>query len=156
MTDSVLITIPGEPMGKERPRMNGSGRVFTPKKTKQAESAIALAVIAAMVGLKPFDGPVSARVTAYFSVPPSWPQWKRNAALDGRLRHTSTPDADNIGKLIFDGLNKSNKVWADDAYLNNFSVTKEYAVQPRTEVLLFSSAGQAASKVTRKDQLVTV
>ncbi len=148
LADQIEITVPGPPAAKQRPRMTMTGHVYTPKKTVDHENVIADHAIDAMRGRHAFSGPVSVRVTAYFEIPPSWPKWKRNAALAGSVRHTGVPDADNLIKLCLDSLNGTG-IWPDDSYVVNFSVAKEYAAVARTEILIFSAPGFASSTVKR-------
>ena len=69
------------------------------------------------------DSAYTVSMTAEFGVPKSWPKARRAGALDGTVRHTSKPDADNILKLM-DGL--TGVVWRDDAQVVEATVTKAY------------------------------
>lgn len=130
--DEIVITLPGTPQGKGRPRfVRRTGAAYTPAKTRSYESMLQGAAIEAMRGLGLMDGPVEVEVTAYFPVPASWSKRKRQAALAGETRPAKKPDADNLLKVL-DSLNAV--VFRDDAQIVDASVAKHYSDQPRLEV----------------------
>jgi Holliday junction resolvase RusA-like endonuclease len=150
--DELVVTIPGQPVPKGRPRMTRAGHTYTPLKTRSWESVIQSAVVEARFQgdyFLPFAGPVSVRVTAYFEIPVSWPAWKRKAALGGSLRHTGTPDLDNILKLVMDAVNGSG-TWADDSYVVGLSATKDYSATPRTVITITRAAGTPSQTTSRE------
>ena len=63
--DRVAFTIPGEPIGKGRPRF-GNGRTYTPARTRAYEAAIASAAQTAVyrAGIAPFRGACAVEVVA--------------------------------------------------------------------------------------------
>lgn len=87
-------------------------------------------------------GPVMLRFTAVFEVPKSWPAAKRAAALAGKVYYTSTPDYDNIGKMIGDSLNGI--AWIDDAQLQGGGV-KRYGAPARLIVDLDFLEGESVT-----------
>ena len=132
VTDQVTIVMYGTPIPKGRPRFTRTGRTYTPAKTKAAEINMQAAwLLTAGNKRKPHAGPVSIEYRAYFVPPASWPKWKREAALDGHLLHTTKPDWDNLAKTI-DGLN--GVAWLDDSQVFHAIATKHYAVIARTEI----------------------
>lgn len=94
------IIIPGDPVGKGRPRFTKQGRAYTPKKTKDYESRVRLAWIEA--GGPYLDGPVQVHVEAYHKMPNSWSR-KKQGEMEG-TPCLKKPDADNILKSVLDGL----------------------------------------------------
>lgn len=116
----LTFTIPGEPVAKGRPRattINGMARLYTPKKTANYESMVALAAQRAMgaADLSPFEGPVELSCTAVFPIPKSWTK-KRLAAHAMRPEFvTKKPDIDNLLKALGDGMN--GVVFADDSQI---------------------------------------
>jgi crossover junction endodeoxyribonuclease RusA len=85
------VTVPGEPVSKERPRRGANGSWYTPTKTRAYEELVAWAWKATRI--KPItSGPV--RVILHFTV-------------GGRDK-----DLDNMTKTVLDGLN--GVAWADD------------------------------------------
>lgn len=109
----IEFTVPGRPFGKERPRAvgrgNGRARIYTPSKTLEEEARVREIAKEAMAGAPlygiPLTGPCRVEVLSIFEIPKSWSKKKRAAALEGRVLHTSSPDADNVLKLIKDALN---------------------------------------------------
>lgn len=95
--------------GKQRPKFGG-GHVHTPKATKEAEEQIATAYKGASIRahgrvvFAPQYVPVAMQVDCYPEYTKSWrrclPAWLRD-----RLPFTKTPDWDNLGKCVSDGLN---------------------------------------------------
>ena len=116
MTD-ILIVVPGHPVGKGRARSavlygkNGepikskkTGRIltthYTPEKTRTWEGMARSAALDAMRDQRrdytPLDCPVRLSLIITHAVPDSWPQWKRELALAGKIEPTVKPDADNV------------------------------------------------------------
>lgn len=145
MSDVVIVTLLGEPEGKGRPRFRvvtpRGGKpfasVYTPKETRTYEHALAMAGRVAMRSRAPLECPLDVTVTAIMPVPRSWTAKKRDAALAGTVWPTSTPDCDNLAKMI-DGLNGI--VWVDDKQIVRLSVIKQYGEAPRLEVKVVAAA----------------
>ncbi len=119
----IRIEIPGQPVAKGRPRVAviaGRAHAYTPAKTVNYEAAVAFAGKDAMVGKKPFEGPIAITVFAHFMTP-------KRGKKDGDY-HTARPDADNVLKMI-DGLNGI--VWKDDSQVSSAQIVKTYANSPR-------------------------
>lgn len=131
--DSVTLVIPGSPIPKGRARSTRTGRHYTPAATRAAEAAVrAVWHEATGLGRKPHTGPVTVEMEAVFSVPQSWPKWKRELALAGSWPHLSRPDVDNLIKLVKDGLNAV--AWLDDSQVTNVSGSKYYGSESCTIV----------------------
>ena len=104
MKPSVPIVLPGEPVAKERPRVNTKTKtVYTPKATKDYENFVAVAAKAA--GMK--FGPD--RVIVNMEFYPSIDKGK---------------DLDNLIKSVLDGLTKG-KAWDDDRQVVELHATKK-------------------------------
>jgi Holliday junction resolvase RusA-like endonuclease len=135
----IVVELPGEPIGKGRPRFRPvttkDGRSFvnayTPARTRAYERALAMTAKVAMRGKPPILGPLAVTVTAFFAVPASWSNKKRDAALAGIVRPTGRPDYDNVIKSL-DALNTI--VFADDAQIVQAKVAKVYDEQPRLRI----------------------
>lgn len=70
----VMFTVPGEPVGKGRPRIGRVGaqaRMFTPAKTANYEGLIAHSGQQAMAGRALFEGPVLNELDIALSIPQS-------------------------------------------------------------------------------------
>jgi len=129
--DTIVIVLAGAPMGKERVRMTRQGHAYTPERTVNYESRLALAAQQVMAGRALLDGPLQVDVVAYMPVAESKPKkWKADA-LAGRLRPVKKPDWDNFGKIL-DACNLV--VWVDDSQIVEGRVQKFYSDQPRMEI----------------------
>lgn len=132
----IEVTLRGEPRGKGRPRFSSAGkfvRVYTDKKTRDYEKALALAGRVAMRGKQQLRGALFVTVMAIMAVPKSWPNRRRDAALTGAARPMGrgTDDCDNLAKML-DALN--GVVWADDAAVVDLRVAKFYGEEPMLRV----------------------
>lgn len=137
MTTPITFIVPGQPQGKGRPRVGKVGqhaRMYTPQKTVAYEGLIALACQQAMAGRPMLDGPVSAAIAIDCAVPASWSGKKQRAALAGNLMPTTKPDADNVVKAVFDGLN--GVAFKDDVQVVDLRVRKRYSATPAVRVQL--------------------
>lgn len=106
---SIRFSIPGQPMGKQRPRVvhNGSfSQAFTPKETVSYENLVRVLYREAAKGKRFADEDMlDVRVIAYYSIPKSTSKKKRKMMLEHKIRPGKKPDWDNIGKIICDSLN---------------------------------------------------
>ena len=135
------FTIPGEPVGKGRPRfVRATGRTFTPAKTATYENLIAVTFEQNFPDFEPFDCPVEVYMTAYFSIPKSLSKKKHKMAEDQLIRPTKKPDTDNIAK-VKDALNGI--AWKDDSQVVTEHIYKFYSDRPRLEIEIYKwEAGQ--------------
>ena len=127
----VVFTIKGEPKGKGRPRFTKNGHVYTPEETKKYENLVAWAYKSAQ-GEK-FTSPVRVTIKAYFK-PPKKSKKVVEDMLNGKILPTKKPDADNIVKIILDGLN--GVAWVDDTQVVDVMITKRYATEPMVAVIV--------------------
>ena len=122
MNDPIRIVIPGVPVAKGRPRVTRQGRAYTPAKTMAWEQMAAWEAAAQMQGRRMLEGPVQVSIVASWPIPVSWPQWRKRAALQGRVAHTRKPDGDNVAKAVLDAL--QDVVFGDDSGVVRLQVTK--------------------------------
>lgn len=131
----ITVTIPGEPVGKGRPKFTRNDHAYTPEKTRDYEEKIALLYRAAARGYKfAAHVPVDVRIRAYFAIPASDSRRQRNRKLTGEIRPCKTPDTDNIAKAVLDSINKI--AYVDDAQVVDIQVRKFYSDNPRVEILV--------------------
>lgn len=129
----LIFTIPGEPVGKGRPRFSSAGghvRSFTPAKTARYENLVTMAFNEKFPDHIPNAGVVSLTVFAYFPVPKSWSKKKKASAN----WVTKKPDIDNVLKSVMDGLN--GVAWTDDAHVAKISAYKKYSDTPQATVII--------------------
>lgn len=135
--EAISFTVPGQPVGKGRPRafrMGKGVRMFTPEKTVSYENLIATAAHGAMRGRPPVEGAMAVDLDIRLMVPLSWSQKKRTQALAGQIHPTKKPDADNVTKAIFDAMNGI--VWADDVQVVQLYLCKRYDATPGVTVVV--------------------
>lgn len=133
----VSFTVPGQPVGKGRPRASRSERgvrMHTPEKTVRYENLVATAAHGAMRGAEPLEGACSVVMDIRLMVPMSWSAKKRQQALDGQILPTKKPDADNVIKAVFDALNGI--VWQDDVQVVQLQASKRYSATPGVAVVI--------------------
>ena len=131
----ITFTIPGAPQGKGRAKIvkiGGFSRMATPPNTVAYEGLIAHAAQQAMAGAPLLEGAAACNVFINAPVPASWSQKKQRAALAGEVLPTTKPDADNVVKAVFDGLN--GVAFKDDVQVVDLLVRKRYAATPCVRV----------------------
>lgn len=103
------------PTAQQRPRHArvGGHDVTYKSKGQKANECLLEACLFPYVPQKPFIGPVELSFCAIFPVPRSWPKKRREAALRGKIWHTSKPDTDNLAKQLKDAMTRMG-FWADD------------------------------------------
>ena len=132
MSIDLFIEIPGEPVGKGRPRFNSRmHRAYTPGKTAKYENLIKLAFHEKYPDWKPTEEPVEVYIRAEFPKPKSWTKRLRLISILTTIWKPTKPDIDNIVKTL-DGLNKI--AWKDDSQIVNVSAMKFYSDRPRMTI----------------------
>ena len=125
----LTFVVPGQPVGKGRPRFTRSGHTYTPQDTLDAEERIRAAFSRAYPSHVPIEGPLKLVVWARFRIPASWTKAKQQQAREGRILPTGKPDWDNIGKLVSDALNPHGffpGAYLDDSQIVEATVEKRY------------------------------
>jgi len=124
---SLCFTVPGPPVGKQRPRTvrgrNGGVHTYTPGKTLAYERLVALEAVAAGARRQALEAPYAIELLIW------WPDRRRR-------------DADNVLKSIMDALN--GVVWADDCLVTR-TVTEVMGVDKknaRVEIEIESRGNQ--------------
>jgi Holliday junction resolvase RusA-like endonuclease len=116
------ITMFTEPVAKGRPRA-GKNRVFTPKKTREATSAMAqcLEKFIRDEDITPYAKGEALRVSIRFTAKRTKAQGKGDC-----IPKTTKPDIDNYIKLVLDAANASG-IWHDDSQVVEILAQKVYA-----------------------------
>lgn len=133
----VHFTIPGEPVGKGRPRFSRQGSfvmAYTPGKTVSYENLIKVEY-ERQSGFSFGEREIGLRVTAYFSIPKSASKVKRRQMKDGEIRPAKKPDIDNVCKVVADALN--GVAYNDDRQIVYTEISKRYDDMPRIDVSIF-------------------
>lgn len=129
------ITVPGKPMGKQRPRAAMRGRhagVYTPKETIIYNNLVVAMFKHTYPNAKPLEGEVRGFIKAFYPIPLSTSKKRKQAMLDGVIRPQVKPDLDNIEKIIYDALNGI--AYTDDSHITQMAISKHYSDVPRVEI----------------------
>jgi Holliday junction resolvase RusA-like endonuclease len=133
----IILTIPGAPIAKGRPKVSSRGRfprVYTPAKTRRYEDLIKIAAAEVMQDCPPIEGALLLTVTAYVQMPKSLSKKARAEAMDGIRKPVTRPDADNYAKAALDGCN--GVLFRDDSQVTDLIVRKRYSERPRLVITL--------------------
>ncbi|WP_373116429.1 RusA family crossover junction endodeoxyribonuclease [Holdemania massiliensis] len=131
---ALRFEVQGEPKAKARPRVTRSGIAYTPKNTILYENLVRTSFQQYYPDHIPIDCEVEAIITAYFSIPKSASQRKKELMNFGLISPTKKPDLDNIAKAVLDSLNGI--AYKDDSQIVSMWVVKKYSERPRVEVIL--------------------
>lgn len=145
MSQAVTFTVPGQPVGKGRPRVGkvgGFSRLYTPEKTVSYESLVGYSAAQAMAGRGLIEAPVFVTLDIRVQIPASWSRKKQELARVGGYWPATKPDIDNVEKAIFDGMN--GVVWKDDVQVVKVTKQKRYSDQPGVEVYVWLAQESAA------------
>jgi len=126
----IKLTIPGPPCAKQRPRLGKYG-TYTPEKTMNYETLVKELYIVEHHN-RQLEGALEMTVRAYFQIPKSASQKKAVEMQEGKIRPTTKPDWDNVGKIISDALN--GLAYRDDSQIVRATVEKYYSDEPRVEI----------------------
>ncbi len=139
----MTFTIPGEPVGKARPRVvRNGGRVhtYTPQRTVEYERRVRAEYLAA--GGKHYGKQaISIRIVAEFGIPKSTGKANRQKMIDMEILPTKPCDVDNLGKIILDGI--QGIAYDNDSCVVQLSVLKIYSDDPKVVVEVLAYRGEA-------------
>lgn len=129
------VWVPGEPVGKGRPRLGRNGHVYTPDATRSKEHEVAALWWSPTI---PIEIPVAVRITAYYGRAASH-LLKDGESLSAIGRRAGivpmkTPDLDNVVKLVLDGLN--GVAFRDDKQVQSVEATRWWATEQGPGVLV--------------------
>ena len=123
----IEFEIPGV-MGKMRARTVRRGsftKSYTPEQDVNYENLVKTIYLNKANGLMWNDKePIEVHIVAYFDIPKSYSKKKTKEAAENKMFPCKKPDADNIAKIICDGLNKV--AYHDDAQIVNLTVLKVF------------------------------
>ena len=151
----INFVIEGPPVGKARPRVTRTV-TYTPAKTARYEDLVRYTAINSFKGVFDNDEPLEVKIIAYFEIPKSLSKKRKALCLANQELPTKKPDADNIGKIIMDGMNPKMKrdkrlhkmvevmrgLYKDDRQVTKLLVVKRYSERPRVEVRVKRDTGE--------------
>lgn len=136
----VLFEILGEPKGKGRPKFTRAGnhvRTYTPPETASYENLVKLEYQSQCGTFRFGDNEyLDMRIYAFYGVPKSVSNKKRQLMLSEKIRPTKKPDMDNVVKIIADSLN--GVAYKDDKQIVDTMVRKFYSDIPRVVIMIQS------------------
>ena len=120
----IEFIVPGKPIGKERPRMNKRGGVYTPQHTRDYQNLVSIMYRSA--GGREIEAkiPVRVHIKAVYMIPKSTNKAMRELMHEAKILPVGKPDIDNVVKIILDGLNRT--AWHDDAQVVSVTAEKAY------------------------------
>lgn len=139
ITNLLFVYIPGEPVGKARPRVTRTGHAYTPDKTVSYENLVKMLFRQAYPDWIPTTAEVRVEIEAYYKVPKSASKKKKQLMVDGVIRPTKKPDIDNIAKIVNDALNGI--AWVDDTQIVIEDIKKLYSDKPGVDIHIFTYGG---------------
>ena len=137
MTFMVTYMVEGNPVGKQRPRFSRRGNfvsTYTPTKTRDYESLIKEAAQKAMGSSEPLETPVTVAIYITVKTSSSFSKKTRQEAINGLIKPTKKPDADNIAKCFLDAMNGI--VYKDDCQVCTLHIKKVYGDIGMVEVMV--------------------
>lgn len=131
--NTIILTIPGKPFGKQRPRVTKTGIAYTPQETVNYENFIKLLYMQKYRDLK-LEGPLRMIIRAFYKIPKSASRKDKELMEQNIIRPTKKPDVDNIVKVVLDALN--DLAYEDDRQIVELYVSKFYAEDEFVEVVV--------------------
>ena len=128
----VHLEIPGEAIGKQRPRATNKGgyvRIYTPKETINYESYVKALFVQNYPEFIPLDIPLKINIVIIRTIPKSVSQKIKDKMLSGEIKVMVKPDLDNVVKTIFDALNRI--TYTDDNLISEVYAKKIYGEIPK-------------------------
>ena len=126
----MVITIPGKPVGKARPRFRRAGFkviTYTPDESKKYEKEVAR-IYKQSIGVLYTDITLRVRILAKFPIPESWSKKNKDRALKGEIKPNKKRDLGNIARIILDALN--GVAYTDDKQVTSLEIEKVYSDTP--------------------------
>lgn len=136
MSKSISFTVPGQAVGKQRPRFSRrSGRTYTPEKTVNYETLVRLSY-QQQVDAEPFerDKPLALKLEIYQQIPNSVSKKKREMMIGKKILPTKKPDTDNVIKAVLDAVNGI--AFHDDSQIVKIYAVKYFSEYPEVKVTI--------------------
>jgi Holliday junction resolvase RusA-like endonuclease len=130
------VTVPGEPMGKQRPRRASNIKgTYTPAKTVNYETYVKELFTIAYPDFEPMTGAVGFRIAAYLKIPESKSKRKKGLMVLDEVKATKIPDLDNVLKIIMDAL--EGLAYLDDKQVISAFIHKKWSNKPRVDINIY-------------------
>jgi len=129
---NISLTIPGNPVGKQRAHVCRTGHAFTPAKTVNYEALVKQTFAAKYPDFVPMPGPVRMILSIYLM--PSKEMQRKIKKSIARIYPIIKPDTDNIIKIMADAL--SGLAFVNDKQIISVYAEKKYSQRPCVEVIV--------------------
>ena len=152
--DPIVIHITGHPVPQGRPRaavISGHAVLYKPKQSRQWENDARQVARQKMGSRTPLTGCLSLEMGVSLTPPQSWPSWKYEAAIEGKIRPTGRPDVSNYLKAAEDALN--GVVWIDDSQVVSITVHKVYGQTPGVRLTVREIEDAHPAQITKRADL---
>ncbi len=123
----IRIIIEGNPTAWAAPCVMRRGISYNPK---SKEKTSARAQVLHQYRSEPLTGPISASIWFLMPIPMSTSKKARESMLEGEIKHTKKPDADNMIKFALDCV--KGIVIKDDNQVFTIFAKKMYSEEPKT------------------------
>lgn len=140
----ITLCVKGNPQALKRHRTFQRGKFTGTYDPSKGDKADFLTIVQEKAPLQPYVTPLKVELRFYFSRPNSHYGTGRNARLlkpSSPAGHTKRPDLDNLIKFVLDALN--GVFWKDDTIVTQIIAEKDYAPNPRTEIIIRSQVEES-------------
>lgn len=131
--DKLVLTVPGEPQGKQRPRWSKVG-TYTPKKSLNYETYIKELFATKYPDFMPLESDLIMKLEIWLLIPGSASKKKKELMEKAIIRPAKRPDIDNVIKTVFDAL--EGLAFRNDSQIVTVIASKFYSHTPRLDVKL--------------------
>lgn len=137
----IRLIVPGEPVGKQRPRRASSIRgTYTPAKTVNYETYIKELFVVNHPDFEPMTGAVGFRIAMYLGIPASQSKKKKDLMAIGTIKPKKMPDVDNVLKIIMDAL--EGLAYRNDSQVTSAYIHKRWSNSPRVDINIYNEENE--------------
>ncbi len=128
----MIITIPGKPIAKKRPRFARRGKFTITYNDQEGEEGRFMLLLREQWHKEPSMDPITLNIIFYMPIPATTPKKVIQAMREGNFKHVKKPDLDNLLKFVKDCGN--GVIWKDDSQVFRIFAEKVYSENPRTQI----------------------
>ncbi len=128
----MVITIPGKPISKHRPRFARRGKFTVTYNDQEGEEGKFMWLMKEQWKQEPSVNPITLNVIFYMPIPASTPKKILSGMRTEQIKHVKKPDLDNLLKFVKDCGN--GVIWKDDSQVFRIIAEKTYSENPRTQI----------------------
>lgn len=134
-----VLTIPGKPIAKKRPRFARKGSFVITYNPQEPEEGRFLFEVQKQWKREALTNPIRLSLFFEMPIPKSTSVSKRKLMERGWIPHTKRPDLDNLIKFVKDCLNGT--VYRDDSQIISLMAEKKYSYDPKTLIYVAWTEG---------------